>query len=584
MHSPSSVPGGLSNSRDQRVECPQTPAGDNIINALPLVGLYKIKCEKETEDGGVSIFDFIKRLVNKLRRGERLAEAPDSERLTFINDAENLQRQAVEEYRVWYRGDSNELLNYYTNQELYGNAREPIYNRNRRQYFWGIVSDEAGIKRVHSGIPNAIVTTLVNAIGTPTITSSDPDIARALNEIMDDNDFTALLNQQQMPLTMVDGWGGYKLNIDSGQVRIQYYTAKDFEPIYRAGQFIGGIFRDYYRVEDKDYALIETRRTDGKDSYIEPRLYRYRRGGGGDIEIEALHGKDIPEQLRWLNADGDLVLPGYPEPLAVPCKFLFDPLHPDYGRSIYEGKIDLFDDLDQILSQDSQTVRVSTPVEYIPVDLMQRNADGIPQMPKVYNRQFLMKESMPDGNGNIAGDIQTTQPRLDFSQYSADARSKLDFILTGLLSPATMGIDLAKRDNADAQREKEKVTIMTRNNIIDRETRIIRSLMEKAVLLYAYQRTGEIPTGVKPEVSVRFNEFANPSFEQELSVLAPAWSQGAISTEKYIDLLWGDRLTPEEKREEAEKLEANRQSLNGGSVDEILNGLLTDTGEGESFA
>lgn len=531
----------------------------------------------------MTLFDFIKKLVNRLRKGERLAESPDDERLTFINDSENLYRRAVEEYRVWYRGDSNELLNYYTNQAIYGNAREPIYNRNRKNYFWAIASTEANIKRVHSGIPNAIVTTLVNAIGTPDVSSEDPEVNEAIERILDDNDFTALLNQQQMPLTMVDGWGGYKVNIEGGRVRIQYYSAKDFEPIYRAGRFTGAIFRDFYKVDNKDYVLVEIRRTDGSDSYIEPRLYLYRKGSNGDIEPDGIHGEAIPKQLRWLNVDQDFVLPGYPEPLAVPCKFLFDPLHPDYGRSIYEGKIDLFDDLDQILSQDSQTVRVSTPVEYIPVDLMQRTPDGEPQMPKVYNRQFLMKESMPDGNGNIAGDIQTTQPRLDFSQYAQNARSKLDFILTGLLSPATMGIDLAKRDNADAQREKEKVTIMTRNNIIDRETRIIRSLVEKAVLLDTYVRTNAVPTDQRIDVSVRFNEFANPSFEQELSVLAPAWAQGAISTDKYIDLLWGDKMSDEEKAVEQEKLESQRQQMMGGGadIDEVLNGLLGGQGEGE---
>ena len=528
----------------------------------------------------MSLIDFIKRILNRLRRGERLGDAPDSERLTFINDEEDLNRQALEEYRVWYRGDSNELLNYYTNTNLYGNVRNPIYNRNRKQYFWSIATSEAGIKRVHSGIPNAIVTTLVNAIGSPIITSNDPGIQDALDRILDDNDFVALLNQQQIPLTMVDGWGGYKVNLEDGNVRIQYYTAKDFEPIYRNGRFIGGIFRDFYRVDNRDYVLVEVRRSDGNDSYIEPRLYRYKKGTHGDIDAEPLHGDRVPQQLRWLNVDQDFVLPGYKEPLAVACKFLFDPLRPDYGRSIFEGKIDLFDDLDQILSQDSQTVRVSTPVEYIPVDLMQRSADGQPKMPQVYNRQFLLKESMPDGNGNIDGSIQTTQPRLDFASYAQDARAKLDFILTGLLSPATMGIDLAKRDNADAQREKEKITIMTRNNIIDRETRIIRSLMEKAILLYEYSLTGNVRTDVRPQVSVKFNEFANPSFEQELSVLAPAWSQGAISTERYIELLWGDRMSREEKADELEKLEKARQA----NLDEVLDGLLTDTGESENLA
>ena len=85
-------------------------------------------------------------------------------------------------------------------------------------------------------------------------------------------------------------------------------------------------------------------------------------------------------------------------------------------------------------------------------------------------RNNVKKDTAPNGDGITDGTIQTTQPQLNFDQYSNDAQNKLGFILTGLLSQATMGIDIAKKDNADAQREKEKVTIMTRNNIINRET------------------------------------------------------------------------------------------------------------------
>ena len=43
----------------------------------------------------------------------------------------------------------------------------------------------------------------------------------------------------------------------------------------------------------------------------------------------------------------------------------------------------------------------------------------------------------------------------------------LDLCLQGVLSPSTLGIDTKKLDNAEAQREKEKTTLYTRNAIVE---------------------------------------------------------------------------------------------------------------------
>jgi hypothetical protein len=72
------------------------------------------------------------------------------ERLTFINDAENLVRSRICEYNIWYGGDGDELLNYYTHEQMLNYNFEPWYSRNKRNYFWSISSTEQDIKRTHS--------------------------------------------------------------------------------------------------------------------------------------------------------------------------------------------------------------------------------------------------------------------------------------------------------------------------------------------------------------------------------------------------------------------------------------------------
>ena len=37
-----------------------------------------------------------------------------AERLTFVNNIDNIAHTKVREYNVWYTGDSDELLNFYT--------------------------------------------------------------------------------------------------------------------------------------------------------------------------------------------------------------------------------------------------------------------------------------------------------------------------------------------------------------------------------------------------------------------------------------------------------------------------------------
>ena len=486
----------------------------------------------------------------------KLDENPNSERFTYISNEEEVKRQKLSENKIWYYGDSNELLNYYTNQATYGDAKEPIYNRNKRNYFWGINPMEGNIKRVHSGIPNAIVTTLVNVIGQPNIQVADVLQDNVLKEILEDNDFVSILNQQQMPLTMVEGWGAFKINIDksvSNKPIIEYYEAEDVDFIHKSNKLIGIIYKDYYEYENRNYVLLETRRIDEGNSYVEYELYRLEKSN----EVAPVSLDTIPELSKLQN----LTIENFDKILGVPSIFFFDLFNKKYGRSIYQGKVDLFDDLDQILSQDSQTVKVSTPVEYYPVDLLERDRNGMPKMPKVYNRQYVKVDALPNGDGELKQNIQTTQPNLNFDQYAQDAKAKLDLILTGLLSPATMGIDVAKKDNAIAQREKEKVTIMTRNNIIDRQEHVIKDLCYLCLCVQNYLNTDEFKK-LDCEISVTFNEFANPSFENELQILGNAWSNGQLSTEKYVELLWTDKLSDEEKQKEIQWLDENKQKDN----------------------
>lgn len=508
---------------------------------------------------------FIKRVSSAIRGMSKGRKAPVNidNRLQFIASDRALRIAKSNEARAWYIGDPDKLLDFYKKQAISGQSGNLIYSANNYRYFWSVSVVEGGPKKVHSGIPNAIVTSLVNAIGLPTI-DIDDDKADALARILKDNDFMCLINQRQMPLTAVEGWGAFKISIDpsiSDTPIIQYYEAENVDFETEKGRFVAIRFYDEYVKEEDRYLLVETRRLVSEGLSISYELFK---NGRHDVDLMSRYGPDAkPVPLSELYETKDLkdvIIPGYRRLMAKQCRFFLDPDYPDYGRSIFAGKISLFDDLDQCCSQNSQTVRVSTPVEYYPADLLERNKDGDLNMPNIYNRQYINRPVAKGPDGSLDdGKIQTTQPNLNFDQYTQEMKSLLDLILTGILSPATLGIDVAKKDNAEAQREKEKVTIMTRGNIISQEMIILSDLIAQALDAQQIIDEGSISERTEPDdIHVSFPEFANPTFESKLKVLAPAWQMGAISSIQYVDKLWGDSLTEDEKKEEVILLEGLR--------------------------
>lgn len=495
----------------------------------------------------MNVFDWLKKKILNFLGIEHLSYNPTGERMTFISDDEAIRRYKVRECKVWYCADDSEILNFYTNERLYGLNSNPIYNRNKKQYFWAQASVESDIKRVHSGLAHAIVTTLVNVIGNHRASSPDPAVNDAIAAITEKNNLAAIVNQEEMPLTLAEGQGCFKYTFDTSvddAPIIEFYDAENVQFIYKRKRLVGVVFMDYYKdKKGNDYVLFETRRIQDGDSLIEFKLFRIK---GNDLKEAKL--SDLPE-TDGLPEEGYRI-PGLNEVMATPTVFFYDPLNQGGGRSIFEGKIGLFDDLDLTLSQQSQTVKVSTPVEYYDSEAMGFTSNGLPKPPTAFNRQFIAKFPMRDGNGNTHSNaVETTQPRLDFNQYGIAARQILSQILTGIMSEASMGIDLARDDNALAQREKEKVTMMTRNNVIARQTHIIKDLYRKCLMLAEFMSTGAI-TIKNYQIDVKYDEFANPSFENELPLLAQALASGAISPEQYIDRLYGDSLSDEQKQYE----------------------------------
>ncbi|WP_281512169.1 hypothetical protein [Mammaliicoccus vitulinus] len=504
------------------------------------------------------------------------------DRSTLINDPDRILEQTINEYNLWYEGDGDGLLNFYTKQNMFDYNYEPFYSRNKRNYFWTISSTEGDIKRTHSGQPRNIVDTLVNIMPFPQIhigkvgDMNNPLEVR-LSDIIKYSGLKNIYKQEQMPLTMVEGWGCYKINWDldiSDYPILVYYRATNVDFVYKMNKIIGIVFRDYYVTEkDKRYMLEETRRiandpkTGQRMLIIEKELFKANKHNQYVEKVDFSEVKQLSDVIDYIEISNCDIL------LAEPAIFFKDtsPLG-GYGRSIFAGKIDLFDDLDQCLSQESNSIRKSTPIEYIDTEYLERDQNGLPKQPRAYDRKYTMYRGARDTDGNNKSmPVQTTQPNINFEQYSTAAISILLQILNGIISPATFGIDIAKKDNAEAQREKEKVTIFTRNGITDVETEILDNLCSQLLCAYEFMHTGEIKQH-HYDISVQFSEFADDSYENKLQVLGQAYDSEIISDRMFMKKLYGDTLSKEEFEEELKWLKEHHTLPRDQGMKGILGG------------
>ncbi len=521
--------------------------------------------------------DYLSKRIIQLAGGlSEYGGLEETDRLIFINNKREIVETKLKEYDVWYQGDSDELLNFYTVHTNIEYNYEPWYNRNKRGYYWSISSTENDIKRTHSGQPRNIIDTMVSLIGKPEIGAGmekNPvqTSSTTLQAVLEENEFWDMYIFEQLPMTMVEGWGCYKIDWDkdiSDNPIIKYYRAKDVEFIYKNKKISAIIFKDYYTDgELRNYLITETRAVQNGNLYMFKEVFRL---SGDDIQpisedavknIEGLAGFDLEP----------VIIDNFKKFLAVPCVFYKDVVNNDgYGRSMFTGKIDLFDDLDQCLSQSSNTVRRSTPVEYFNTDFLERDKSGLPKMPNVYDRKYTSFQGgrTADGATNTTVPVQVTQPQLQFNEYSAEAQSVLLQIISGIMSPATLGIDVAKKDNADAQREKEKITIFTRNVIIGAETRILKSLFNQ-VLQAVQLMNSDTVTCSDYNISVKFSEFADDSFDNKLQKLGEAYVKGIISTDMYLEKLYGESLSADEYEREKNYLK-EKEEKDTNPFDEVM--------------
>ena len=127
--------------------------------------------------------------------------------------------------------------------------------------------------------------------------------------------------------------------------------------------------------------------------------------------------------------------------------------------------------------------------------------------------------------------------------------------LQGLVSPATLGIDVGKMSSADAQREKKDVTGHTRNTI----TAALENVLPK-VINAVFMTLDNIHNmePIEREVTVSFGEYGAPDFDSRVETVGKAATYGIMSTETQVDELWGGSKDDEFKAAEVQRIKTEK--------------------------
>lgn len=462
-------------------------------------------------------------MKNKIKTWLDIKEDNSPKAIT-IHQSEDFEGNCIVN-KIWLRGDSNEL------QELYKQLN------GKQTTFWGSVPSEGmAIKKSHSGLPKLIVKTLTNII-IDNYNGIEMANETEWEEIAEDNDFDELLAKAIYEALAIND-GAVRICYDprlTDKPILEWFSGDKVEFCYKRGRLFEIVFKSYYNKFHKCYELRETYGY----GYIKYNLF------DEDNEVKLSTIEELKE-LKDLTFDNKVM---WAVPLIIDKSIKYE----GRGASKFEGKLDAFDSLDEVISQWIEAIRLGRTKTYIPEDLIPRDPNtGMLLAPNPYDNQYI-KTNTAMGE-NATNKVQVEQADIPSDKYLQTYMTYLDLCLQGLISPSTLGIDTKKLQDANAsyERQMEKTTLYTRQGIIEALSKFIPKLIN-ATLQSKDQMEGKAPRE-DIEIDVLFGEYSTPSFDAQIETISKAKMNGIMSLETSIDELYGDSKDEEWKAQEIARL------------------------------
>ena len=436
--------------------------------------------------------------------------------------------------KIWYRGNPSELA------QLHACSDDLIGNKS----FWAAAGGNSGIRKIHSGLPALIVDTISDMAVNDllAVRLSDPTGQDIWDATSKENNFGRLL-ARAVRMAVALGDGAFKISFDteiSSYPIIEFFGGDKLRLNYTRGRISEVVFLQHFSLDDEHYSLEEIYKRDG---------ITYRLFDGKGREIDPILAKEQGKIRPVSHSIG--------MNLAIPLIFDENPRFAGRGKSIFDGKIGAFDALDEVLSQWIDALRDGRVHKYIPIGLLPRNPhNGQVMGLSSFESRFIQTEmDLAEGADNS---IKVVQPHIDTAALAESCNNFINLALQGIIAPATLGIDLKRRDNAEAQREKEKTTLYTRNKLIGTLREVISTLATTSVAAYNGLYGINAPIC---DATVEFGEYAAPNFDSLIETVGKGRQMGVISIENAIDQLYGNTWSTEQKETEIKRLKEEEAKL-----------------------
>lgn len=467
-------------------------------------------------------------MADKIRHGIRtwLRIQPAQNGYIQLTETLDFEGNAIKN-RIWYRGESEELSQLYSQLDT------------DKTRFWAAkCTPGMEIRKVHVGIPAMLADMLAS------IVVADMNVVEAGNRqqewdnIAKDNKFKELV-KEAITQTLYIGDGAFKISFDtllSPYPIIEFYAGDMIDIVRQRGRVKEIVFKTVYTSNHQEYVLCEHYGI----GYIHYELLRNDR----ECQLNAVPELASLKDVTW--SDNFM--------MAIPLMFYKSAKYKGRGKSIFDSKIDSFDALDEAWSEWLEALRLNKTKVYIPNCMLPKNPyTGEVLNPNPFDNAYMQVES--DVSEGASNKIERDQSDIPHESYLATYITALDLCLQGIMSPSTLGIDVKKLDNAEAQREKEKATLYSRNNIVERLQEMLPELVNT---IFKAVDTFNKTTIKDMDINVTFGEYANPSFESQVETVSKAKQGGIMSLEASVDELYGDTKDDEWKQEEIARLKAEQ--------------------------
>lgn len=478
----------------------------------------------------------------------------DNQKLTinsYLSSKDNIIKN-----KIWYRGQAKEIEQMFSLMEFDETS------------FWSQSSSVEKIRKIHTGLPSLIVNTLSNIVISDFngLEIEDKELQELWDSIEEDNQFyKQLYNIVCKVLALGDGVVKINYNSNISQYPIlEFVDATNVEYIYKNKRLQEVVFKSYYKSHNRTYTLLEIYGY----GYIRYKVYN-------DSKVE-LDLEEVKKEVKELETINDIYFLDNNSKLnnsfmlCVPIKIWDSNLFDDRGKSVFDGKDGAFDMLDEVISQWTDAIRKGRIKTYIPTHLLPKDKNGNLLSRNDYVNTFIKLDTSQIMSEEYQPKIEVSDPTIQTEKYLQTYITALDLCLQGLISPSTLGIDTKKLDNAEAQREKEKTSLYSRQAIIDSLSDCLKTIVLYTLKSYYLIINNKLLDNF--DVSAKFGEYASPSFEAVVETMnKAAVGKQLLSFEKIVDELYGDTLSEEEKAEEVKRL---KELNNMGEID--VNNLFTE--------